>query len=295
MSVPQELNNRLLTGVTTLCRAWRVDRRDGTVLGFTDHDRDLAFEGVTYRAQSGMTARALSQTSGLAVDNSEAIGALSDAGISEADIEAGRYDGAALRIWLVDWSNPDLRVLQFQGSLGLITRRDGLFEAELRGLTEFLNQPQGQVYQRPCAAILGDARCRFDLSRAGYTTEQVVGRHEEGRRFWFDGVTDFEPRWFEHGRIKVQSGISAGLIGIVKNDRFEDGQRMIELWEPLRGEIATGDQLLIEAGCDRRAETCRAKFGNFLNYRGFPHIPGEDWLISYPVQGGANTGGSMNS
>ncbi len=84
----------LASGTTMTCRAWVVSRRDGTVLGFTDHDRDLSVAGVTCRANTGMTARALQQTTGLSVDNSEAVGALSDAAVSEGGIRAGRYDGA---------------------------------------------------------------------------------------------------------------------------------------------------------------------------------------------------------
>jgi uncharacterized phage protein (TIGR02218 family) len=49
----------------------------------------------------------------------------------------------------------------------------------------------------------------------------------------------------------------------------------------------------LEAGCDKRAETCRLKFANFLNFRGFPHLPGEDWLTAVPKAEGANDGGSL--
>ena len=31
---------------TTLARCWRLARRDGLVLGFTDHDRDLVLDGT---------------------------------------------------------------------------------------------------------------------------------------------------------------------------------------------------------------------------------------------------------
>ena len=86
----QELLGHLATGTTTVCRAWAVTRTDGLVLGFTDHDRALQFEGITFKADSGLTGKALLQSSGLSVDNTEAMGALSDAAISEADILAGR-------------------------------------------------------------------------------------------------------------------------------------------------------------------------------------------------------------
>ncbi|MHC0053102.1 DUF2163 domain-containing protein [Actibacterium sp. D379-3] len=293
MPVSESMQAHLDSGATTLCRCWAVTRRDGVVLGFTDHDSALHFDGIAFRANTGMTARALSQTTGLSVDNTEAVGALSDAAVTEADILAGRFDGAGVRAWLVNWADPADRVQQFAGELGEITRAGGAFQAELRGLTEVLNQPQGRVYQRPCAAVLGDGQCRFDLNMPGYTIEMVVEDVEDGRVFRFAAMDGFEPRWFEAGRLEMLGGAAAGLIGIIKSDRYESGVRRVELWQSLRAGVVAGDALRLQAGCDKRAETCRVKFSNFNNFRGFPHIPGEDWLISYPIQGGANDGGSL--
>ena len=98
------LQDHLAGGVTTVCRAWAVTRKDGVVMGFTDHDRTLNFSGITFKASTGMTARAIEQTTGLAVDNTEAVGALSDAAIREEDVRAGRFDGAEVQSWLVNWS-----------------------------------------------------------------------------------------------------------------------------------------------------------------------------------------------
>ena len=49
--------------------------------------------------------------------------------------------------------------------------------------------------------------------------------------------------------------------------------------------------LRFEAGCDKQAPTCRLKFNNFLNFRGFPDIPGEDWLMATPVNAASTSGG----
>lgn len=293
MAVSEDLLAHLGTGVTTLCRCWAVTRRDGVVMGFTDHDRELSFEGISFGANTGLTARALTQTTGLSVDNSEAVGALSDAAVREADLLAGRYDGAGIRVWLVNWAAPEQRVLQFQGAIGEVTRSGGAFQAELRGLAEALNQPQGRVYQKPCTAVLGDGACGFDLGQPGYFAELAAEEVEEGRVFRFAGLNGFEPRWFEAGRLRVLEGAGAGVIGIVKNDRYEDDVRVVELWESLRLPVAAGELVRLEAGCDKRAETCRLKFNNLMNFRGFPHVPGEDWLISYPLSGGRNDGGSL--
>lgn len=291
----EALHAHAATGATTMCRAWIVSRKDGVVLGFTDHDLDLVIDGVTCRADAGLSARALQQTTGLSVDNSEASGALSDASITEADIQAGRFDGAEVLIHLVNWAAPDERIVEFRGTLGEITRSGGAFQAELRGLTEQLNQPQGFAFQPGCSAILGDRRCRFDTATPGFVVEGAPEMVGDGTVFLFSTLPTFADRWFQHGKFEVISGEAAGLIGVVKTDRVEGGGRRIELWQSIAATLAPGDLVRISAGCDKSAETCRAKFGNFLNFRGFPHILGEDWLSSYPGQDRPNSGRSRRA
>ncbi|GAA0286033.1 DUF2163 domain-containing protein [Rhodovulum strictum] len=294
MGISAELQTHLASGATTLARSWAITRRDGVVLGFTDHDRDLVFEGITFRADTGMSARALSQSTGLSVDNSAALGALSSDAISEGDIAAGRYDGAGLCIWLVNWADVTQRLVLFMGSLGEFSHLGGGFEVEIRGQAEVLNQPQGRVYQTPCPAVLGDAACGFDTTRPGYSANVTAAAIEARRIFRIEGLGDFLPRWFEHGRLEVLSGPAMGLSGAIKADREAGGARIVELWSEIRGAVGPGDALRLVAGCDRSADTCRWKFNNFINFRGFPHIPGEDWLMSYPSQSGLNDGGSLS-
>ena len=286
------LHDHLKTGVTTVCRTWSVRRRDGTVYGFTDHDADLLFEGQTFKASTGMTARVLQQTTGLSVDNSEAVGALSDAAVTEDDLLAGRFDGAEVRSWIVNWANVQERSEVFRGSFGEITRAAGQFRAELRGQTEALNQPQGRVYHRGCSAILGDAACGFDLTRPEFMVQAVVGV-ASGVVVQFIGLTSYAAGWFQRGRLVVQTGAAMGLIGVIKTDKQDGPNRIVELWAGLGIDLVAGDVVRLEAGCDKMADTCRGKFNNFLNFRGFPHIPGDDWLASYPTSAQSMDGGSL--
>lgn len=278
------------TGTTTVCRAWTVRRRDGMTMGFTDHDQDLVVAGVSCRADSGMTAKALHQTTGLSVDNTEAFGALTASAITEADLAAGRFDGAEVRVYLANWQSPDNHIEQFRGNLGDITRVAGSFRAELRGISEMLNRPEGTAYTSRCTAVLGDQRCRFDLVQPGFSTTQFVDGVEDGRVFLLPDLPGFDDRWFEDGRLEVLSGEAAGLVGVIKIDRSGASGRQIELWQSIGANVVAGDSVRILAGCDKRPSTCRTKFANFLNFRGFPHIPGEDWLASYPVPDRPNGG-----
>ncbi|SFS47891.1 phage conserved hypothetical protein BR0599 [Sulfitobacter marinus] len=288
-----ELDAHLKSGMTSLCHAWSIRRRDGIVLGFTDHDRTLSFEGVTYNADSGLSARALSQSTGLSIDNTEAMGALTHWAIREDEIEQGRYDEAEVTCWLVNWADVSQRTVLFGGSIGEMQRSAGAFRAELRGLTEALNRPLGRIYQKPCSAVLGDTNCAFNLDTPGYTALVAVDYSEEGRIFRWDSLHGYVDGWFARGRFEVLDGPAAGLWGMIKYDRPLDNQREIELWEPIRGAVTTGTQVRMFAGCDKRMETCRFKFTNMLNFQGFPDIPNEDWVMAVPKQSGSNTGGSL--
>ncbi len=294
MAMQEALKAHLASGVTTLARAWSVVRRDGVALGFTDHDVALEFDGLRYEPSSGMTASALAQSTGLSVDNTESYGALSSEAISEADILAGRYDGAQVTAYLVNWADVAQRQRVFAGTIGEISRGGGSFTAELRGLTEALSRETGLVYHPRCGAVFGDKRCGFDAVAAGFVIEATVDAVAEGRILSFTRLDDFADRWFEKGRAEVLDGAAAGLVGVVKNDRLAaSGARRVELWQALGAPIAAGDRVRLVVGCDKRVVSCKTKFGNFENFRGFPHIPGEDWLTSYPVASGANDGGSL--
>lgn len=293
MSGRAALYAHLGSGITTVCHCWLVTRQDGETYGFTDHDRDLSFDGHVFKAASGLSTGALQQTTGLSVDNSEAVGALSDASVSEADLAEGRFDGAEVQAWLVNWADVSARVVAFRGNFGEVTRKAGAFRVELRGLTERLNQVQGLVYQAGCSAVLGDARCGVDLGLAAYRASAAIAEIDVLGRVRIEGLTGFADQWFERGRLEVLSGASAGVSVMVKADRLTDTGRVLDLWHGTGAALVAGDTIRLIAGCDRRATTCQTKFANFLNFRGFPHVPGEDWLTSYPVSGGVHDGGSL--
>jgi uncharacterized phage protein (TIGR02218 family) len=241
-----------------------------------------------------MDAAALQTTSGLAVDNTQAVGALTDAGISEEDIRAGRFDEASVEHWLVDWRDPERRILKFAGAFGEIRWGRGRFEVELRGPTEILNKPIGRSFARRCDRLLGDEKCRVDLSRPAFFADGQVAKILSRISFVTPGMAAFDPAWFLGGKLLWTSGRNEGDSGWIKLDaRQTDGVRRLDLWIEPGFTIAAGDRFRVFAGCDKHATTCRSKFDNFLNFRGFPHIPGDDWVAAYPKSGDVHDGKSL--
>lgn len=292
MSITDAFQKHLASGATSLCTCWAIARRDGEHLGFTDHDHALSFEGVIFRADTGLSASALSQSTGLAVDNTEAIGALSDTAIKEEDIDAGRYDGAEIRIWRVNWQDVSERVLSFRGLFGELRRKGPAFEVEIRGLSELLNRPIGRVYQKPCSAVLGDRSCGKDLAALGYRYDAEIIEVERQRVVRIAHHAGFEKAWFLRGRLDVLSGNAKGLWSTIKRDAIDGNERIVELFEPIRAPLQPKDHIRLTAGCDKRFETCRLKFQNAINFQGFPDLVPEDWQMISPQRAGRLDGGS---
>ena len=162
--VPDEMAARIESGSATLCHVWRLTRGDGSVMGFTDHDRDLVVAGLTCRAGSGWTAGAMEAAVGSQAGSAAATGGLDDDGLTEADIAAGLYDGAEVELWRVDWTTPDLKMRLWRGRIARMQRDSGRFTAELEGPAAALERVVGRSYGRLCDAVLGDARCGVDRS-----------------------------------------------------------------------------------------------------------------------------------
>ncbi len=293
-ALPPALQARLSSGVTNLCHCWRVTRTDGTILGFTEHDRDVTADGTTFLADTGFTASRFAQSLGLSIDNMEAAGAFSSAGITESDLLAGRYDDAAVDMLLVDWSDPGTYVLLGTGNLGEVKREGLAFSAELRSLAHRLNQKIGASYSRTCEAQLGDARCKVDLTQPTLRSAFTASAGTAGRVIVAAGLSGFAPDWFTAGTLTFSSGADAGIVFEVKSHRRTSGVDQLELWLPPPFPMAAGDAGTVVAGCRKTLAVCGSKFNNVANFRGFPHIPGSDAVTRYGVQGAlGSAGGSL--
>ncbi|WP_279357852.1 DUF2163 domain-containing protein [Methylobacterium indicum] len=283
----------LASGVTTLCQCWIVTRSDGLRLGFTDHDEDLVVDGVTCSAESGATGTAVEQGTGLAADSLEIVGALTSGRLAESELARGLFDGAAVAVWRVDWASPADRVLVLSGTVGEVSRGPTAFTAEVRGLADRLNQPRGRVYQRSCDALLGDARCGINAGAAAIRGAGTVATVRSARSVTASGLSAYVSRWFEAGRLVWTSGANAGAAVEVRAHGLSGGLASLDLWEPMPAPINPGDTFQVVAGCDKSLASCRDKFANVLNFRGFPDLPGNDYAVAYAVQGADNDGGRL--
>jgi len=278
-TIPEGLQAHLDGEATTLCHCWKVTRRDGVAMGFTDHDRDLAFDGLAFLAASGFSASESADGNGLSAEGGDISGGFSAEAIRAEDLSAGRYDGAKVEVYTVNWQDTAERLLLRTAELGEVRREGGQFRAELRRLTHRLDQVRGRVYAHQCDAVLGDGRCGVAL--AAFRATATVTAVADDMHLTVSGLSGFEERFFRYGVIAFSSGAAAGLSADIEDHRKAGGADELALWLPMTAGIAVGDTLVVTAGCDKRFATCKAKFGNALNFQGFPHMPGSDFSYGY--------------
>lgn len=261
---------------TTLATCWKVTRKDGAVFGFTDFDKDLTIDSLLYQAQSGYTRSAIHTISNLAVDNLDIESALDSETLNAADLRAGIWDGAAIEIFIVNWSNlANGKIILKRGTVGEVELKDTVFRAELRGLTQALSQQIVELYTPDCRAELGDARCKINL--AALTIIGTVTAVTDRRSFTDTGRIEADHYW-NGGLITWTSGANVGRKMEVKS--FVSG--VFTLFLPMPSDVAEGDTYSLYPGCDKKFSTCKDKYSNVKNFRGEPHVPGNDQVLAYP-------------
>lgn len=288
-----EFAEHIQSGSTTLANCWRLTRQDGTVLGFTDHDRALEFDGTIFSPTAGGDGGQVSSKLGGATDASDLIAIIADETISEDDLQLGRFDGAEVETWRVNWRMPEVRDLVRRDTVGEIVKADGMFRAELRSAQDQMNVRKGRLYQSLCGTSLGASPCGIDLDDPQYKSVGSIVALIGQNGLSASGLEQTSPNWFVHGKLIWTSGKRVGVADRVVAQKRSDAGDEVYLETEIGNWVQPGDTFEIFAGCDRQFSTCKAKFANQINFRGFPHIPGSDFVLTYPKSGSALAGAPL--
>lgn len=270
---------------------WKLTLTDGTVLGFTSHDQDIKYSSVTYEAATGFIPSAVATSNDMAVDTVEVQGYIKSDRISDADLISGRFDMAKIDVFIVNWANlTDKIVYVRRGTIGEIKYGQISFTADLRGMLDVYQAKAGMIYQKLCRAKFGDTKCKADV--APYTATGTV------TELYGDGNIETDltqaTMFFNYGVLKWLSGKNINLKTEVKYYTLTTSGGIVQpfispVWPP-----AVGDTFTVTAGCDANFSTCKTR-GNYLNFRGEPYVPGNDYSTSYPTKGSGNTSASGTS
>jgi len=273
---------------------FKITRVDGTIYRFTDHDARLNM-GITgaenatdaFIPAGGWSATASQSEGQLAEKNFDAVGVLSSSAITADDLRAGRFREALVEVYLVDWRYPWKGHLRYERFWIDSTRHTSeVWRATLSGIARWLKQPVGRVHSKLCDAKLGDARCAFGLAAvkvAGKAVETIVTQRQ---KFTCTNTSlSTVDGYYSLGRVVWTSGDNSGLASEIllhEHNQPSSGKARISLWDATPFDTAVTDEFTIEPGCDKLATTCKDKFSNLANHRGFRYIPGTDALLETP-------------
>lgn len=263
--------------VNTLATCFRVELQDGRRMGFTTHTRDITFTDdptLTYKTAS-FTPTASSKSSQMNVDNMDVDLLIDHNDIQTDDLEKGIWNNAKVYIFRVNWAikpfiyaNIDKVI---KGSIGEMERHKLTFRTEFRSQAQYLQNSILDETKSSCNALFGDARCGVDKSLHTFTDS--VDGIINNKMFVCDTLNNADGD-FDYGIIEFTSGQAIGKKMEVK--KWTQATKTIELQLSLNYPIESGDTFKIIRGCDKLKKTCKDKYNNLLNFRGFSFIPGLD-------------------
>lgn len=279
-----------------LAKIWRIERTDGVILRFTEHDRDLVVDGETFLATASFDPSSIKVNADLSVSDMDVQGAFDSSYITAEDVLAGRYNAAAFWVAECLWDDTaeGKDVLKF-GWIGRVKEAGGKFVAELLDPSSQLQHNIVSAYSASCRATLGDARCGVNLAswtlggevEGGGTSVDTptVGTVNSRKSFTALYLPAQDADYWKAGKLTWLTGANAGL----SMDVYDCDGTTVELMLSMPFEVASGDSFTLTAGCDKALATCRDKFGNVLRFRGEPHVPVTDDMIKGPVRDGIST------
>jgi len=278
-----EFEAHIKSGATTLCNCWLITKRNDQKLGFTDHDQALVFDGQEYHPTAGFSPSATMQKGESAVDTSDVVGWLDDERIAPVHIRDGQFAGAIVDTFKVNWRSTDVRHHFRKDFIGEVIEKDGVFKAELRSQHIALNQVRGNLYQRTCNADFGDVSCQVNAKSAQNASQCSVVELSGSNGLILDGLQARGESWADGGHITWLSGERKNRSFRVLKHIKSDPNDTLFVDETDNQLARNGDQVRVTVGCDKYFATCKQKFSNHLNFQGFPHMPGEAFVLKYPT------------
>lgn len=253
----------------------RIERDDGVIYGYTDHDLPLTVDAQLYVPSPGIKRTNLTATSDDRVSNQEFGSAWVDA--PEDDLLAGLFDNATVETMLCSWDKPELGTFTVdKGNLGVIQWTADGFRGDVQSHMRQLTRNISFSYTASCRHKLFSQFNEFtigacSLNSGSYTFAGAVSVVSTDKLvFQTSGVSQGD-NFCSNGTLVWSSGQNVGVKSSVKKHTV-GGVVTIELFLPTPYSITAGDNFDITAGCDKSLATCKSKFNNVVNFGGFPHI-----------------------
>ena len=270
--------------VTRWCQVWLFQRTDGVQYGFTSHDEPVPFKGLICQPCSSLNSTASEAASEIgAIGNIELSGIIDSDAINEFDLYAGKFDGCFVEVWETSWGFDGTTPKRLAaGKMGSVSHGREGFKTEVLGVgARIAQQAVTQVVTAACRFVFGDKRCGKDIealrvaaavtsapvqtSNRVFTASALAGDHPDG--------------YFVRGVVTFTTGANAGVRAEVKE--YDGPSGSFILWTALPAPLAPGDAFTVTPGCDLSKTACQG-WANYVNFGGFPDVPGDDATSETP-------------
>ena len=276
----------------TLCSLWQLRRRDGVTLYFASHDKPVVFQGQTF-VPLGPNASNLETKEALGESDMDIVGCLSADAIKPSDLHAGRYDGASITHWYVDWERPWpwLWVRKHVWYIKTLAHVGGIWRAQVFGIERWLTIPGGRRFEIECDLTLGEPRCGATpvtvfgatVSAVAAVGAPIAGATDPRLAFTISsGTWATPPRdgLMVLGEATATSGPNKGKRILIA---YHSGRTLV-VEEPFPFGVKVGDTFALKSGCDHTLTTCTNDYGRRNNYGGIPFMPTAQDQFVKPVE-----------
>ncbi len=267
-----------------------LQAKDGSRAAFTTWNRplplDLGLGAGEETCLPGINLSAVTLATGLDASSFEMDGpAVGE--FSAARVRGGKWRSA--HAWLVRVS-PGVEGFApiLFGRVGESRVEGRRFVLEIRNWADAFNESWGRVLSPWCSARFGDAKCTMVRTPSPCAITAVT----DDFRFTVDLVGVHPDQYFSLGDAAFLTGDLAGTAE-AKVIAFDGATGAVELLEPLIAAPAIGDTLNLFRGCsnllksaDPAIPTCLT-YGNVVNFRGHPEVPGSRTYLRVSAPGAA--------
>jgi uncharacterized phage protein (TIGR02218 family) len=272
-----------------------LDLLDGTSIGITDHDKDIDYDigdgTITYLSGTGIRMSDVAMSAGLDADNFEVRGPIGDT-VTLAAVLGGVLNRAVARHFQVNWKDltqGSLNVLK--GAVSEARIEGGEFVLEVRSDVDRLNQTVGRTITNSCDADFADGiRCFATATTITLTLTSVT----DAMRFSGSYTGSYVDNFFNKGTITGATGENAGAT--VEIETWTSAGAVVT-FAPFAVTPAIGDTFTVKNGCfdpatgQTKSRAACMTFGQILNFRGFPEVPGSDQVLKPAIPGQGSTSG----
>lgn len=259
-------------------------------LGFTSLDSSvtLAAHSLTFFPTAGLHPSTTESESGKP-SNFELRGIFESVGVTEADLLAGKWNGAEIELWRMNYADLTMgEEVLFRGVISHFTDHQDYFKAEIVGLANRMSTNFGGMTSRICRRVRTftdfPGECGYqDPTTHGFDSQrQVIADTIISRlAIDFDGYESVPADFYTNGKAECLTGENEGIAREIQSGVVSGGLLHVVLKRAFPLTVTAGDDFELTVGCNGTLERCMY-LDNVIERHAEDYIPGIEKAAKVP-------------